>query len=101
MVDDVLHPGEGGVARWRCAVLPALVVTEELAAPVAHVEGRVGEDIVGLEIGVAVVVEGVFCEVRRLVLLSRSRLGTLFEGVIHLLKPPLRVGLKATGEQRD
>jgi hypothetical protein len=55
----VLHPGEGGVARWRCAVLPALVVTEELAAPVAHVEGRVGEDIVGLEIGVAVVVEGV------------------------------------------
>jgi hypothetical protein len=34
-------------------------------------------------------------------LLRRSRLGTLFEGVVHLLKPPLRVGLKAPGEQRD
>jgi hypothetical protein len=38
-------------------------------------------------------VEGGFSEVRRLVL-RRSRLGTLFEGAVHLLKPLLRVGLK-------
>jgi hypothetical protein len=38
-------------------------------------------------------------EVRRLVLRRRSRLGTLFEGAVHLLKPLLRVGLKAPGEQ--
>ncbi len=44
-------------------------------------------------------VECAFGEVRRLVLLRRSGLGTLFEGVIHLLKPPLRFGLKAPGEQ--
>ena len=43
----------------RDAVLPALVVAQQLAAPVAHIEGRVGEDVVGLEVGVAVVVEGV------------------------------------------
>src|SRR5215211_1393236 len=42
--------------------------------------------------------EGGFSEVRRLVL-RRSRLGTLFEGAVHLLKPLLRVGLKAPGEQ--
>src|SRR5215212_9712126 len=42
--------------------------------------------------------EGGFSEVRRLVL-RRSRLGTLFEGAVHLLKPLLRVGLKATAEQ--
>jgi hypothetical protein len=50
-------------AKLRCAgrgtVLPTLVVAEEFAAPVAHVEGRVGEDVVGLEVWVAVVVEGV------------------------------------------
>src|SRR5829696_2371786 len=45
-------------------------------------------------------VEGGFSEVRRLVL-RRSRLGTLFEGAVHLLKPLLRVGLKAPGEQGD
>ncbi len=32
-------------------------------------------------------------------MLIRTSLGTLFEGAVHLLKPPLRVGLKATGEQ--
>jgi hypothetical protein len=41
------------------AVLPALVVLEPFAAPVGDVEGRIGKDEVGLEVGVAVVVEGV------------------------------------------
>ncbi len=39
------------------AVLPAHVVV--LAEPVADVEGKVGEDVVGLEVGVEVVAEGV------------------------------------------
>ena len=51
VVDDVLHPGEVGVARRRHAVLPALVVAQALAAPVGDVEGRIGEDEVGLEVG--------------------------------------------------
>src|SRR5882672_12610186 len=56
---DVLYPGEVGVARrWR-AVLPALVVAQALAAPVGDVEGRVRENEIGLEVGVAVVVERV------------------------------------------
>ena len=59
VVDEVLDPGEVGVAGRRHAVLPALVVLEQVAAPVAVVERRVGEDVVGLEVGVAVVVEGV------------------------------------------
>ena len=59
MVDEVLHPGEVGVARRRRAVGPALVVLQQLAAPVAVVERRIGEHVVGLEVGVTVVVEGV------------------------------------------
>ena len=59
VVQEVLHPGEVGVARWRDAVLPPLVVSQPLAAPVRDVEGRIGEDVVGPQVGVAVVVEAV------------------------------------------
>ena len=59
VVYHVLHPGEVGVARGRHAVLPAIVIAQPLAAPVGDVEGRIGEDEVGPEVGVAVVVEGV------------------------------------------
>ena len=45
VVDEVLHPGEVGVALGRHAVLPAHVVV--LAEPVGIVEGRIGEDEVG------------------------------------------------------
>ena len=55
MMDDVLHPGEVGVALGRYAVLPALVVEEPLAAPVGDVERRIGKDEVGFEVGMAVV----------------------------------------------
>ena len=59
MVDDVLHLGEVGVAHGRDAELPALVLAQTLAAPVGDVEGRVGEDEVGFEVGKAIVVKGV------------------------------------------
>ena len=79
VVDDVLDPGEVGVAGGRHAVFPALVVAQPLSAPIAHVERRVGEDIVGFEVGEAVVVEGV-------------AVGALTidaaDGEVHLRKPP-------------
>ena len=50
---------EVGVALRRQAELPALVVRQAVAAPVLHVEGGVGEDEVGSEIRMAVVVEAV------------------------------------------
>ncbi len=57
VVDDVLDPAEVGVAlRWQAVFPPHVVV---LAEPVADVEGKVGEDVVGLEVGVEVVAEGV------------------------------------------
>ena len=55
----MLHPGEVGVAGRRRAVLPAPVVPEQLAAPVAVVERRIGQDVVGLQVGVQVAVEAV------------------------------------------
>src|SRR5215212_1724160 len=59
VVDHVLHPGEVSVADGRGAVAPAHVVSQALSAPVAHIERRVGEDNVCLEVLVDVVVEGV------------------------------------------
>jgi hypothetical protein len=38
-VDDTLHPGRVGFAGGRAAADPALVVIQQLAAPVAVVEG--------------------------------------------------------------
>ena len=41
------------------AVLPTLVVPQPLPAPVRNVEWRIGEDVVGPQVGVPVVVEAV------------------------------------------
>src|SRR4051794_11779754 len=59
MVDKVLDPCKVGVAWRRSAKLPADVGPQALATPVAVVEGRVGEYIVGAEVFVEVAVEGV------------------------------------------
>jgi len=59
VVDEVLDPGVVGVVHRRHTVLPARIVGEPLAAPIAHVEGGVGQDVVGLEVLVQVIVEGV------------------------------------------
>ena len=59
MVDEVLHPGEVGVADGRHAEFPAEVVAQPVSAPVAHVEGRIGQDVVGLEVLVQVAMEAV------------------------------------------
>ena len=66
VVDEVLHPGEVGVALGRRAVLPAHVLV--VAVPVRIVERRIGEHVVGLEVFVQVAAErvGVFlCQGRR------------------------------------
>ena len=82
VMDDVLHPGEVGVALGRRTVAPALVVGEPLAAPVGDVEGWVGQDEIGPEVGVAVVVEAV--AVGDLALDAA-------DGEVHLRDPPGRV----------
>jgi len=55
----VLNPGVVGVAHGRFAVSPALVAAQQLARPVADVEGRVSQNEVGLEVGVQVAEERV------------------------------------------
>ena len=59
VMDDVLHPGEVGVAFGRDAVLPTSIFAQAFAAPIGDVEGRVGEDKIGTQVGVAVMVEAV------------------------------------------
>ena len=56
-MDEVLHPGEVGVAARGQAELPARVVV--FAEPVGVVEGRVGEDEVYSQVGMEIAPEGV------------------------------------------
>src|SRR2546430_9094286 len=56
-MDEVLHPGEVGVAPRRKAELPARVVV--FAEPVGVVERRIGENEVYSEIGMEIAPEGV------------------------------------------
>ena len=50
---------EGASNGGRYAVDPALVVPEQLAAPISVVEGRLGRHGIGLEVGTPVVAESV------------------------------------------
>ena len=59
MVDHVLHPREIGVALGRDAVSPALVLGQPFAAPVRDIKRGIGEDEVGLQIRMTVVMKGV------------------------------------------
>jgi hypothetical protein len=79
VVDEVLDIGEVGVAGGRDAVFPAFVVAEAFAAPVGDVEGRIGEDEVGPEIGKLLVV--------KVVAVGDLALDAT-DGEVHLRKPP-------------
>src|SRR5436190_7747653 len=57
VMDEVLLPGKVGVAARGKAELPARVVV--FAEPVGVVEGRIGEDEVGAEIGMEIAPERV------------------------------------------
>ena len=84
-MDEVLHPGEVGVARGRGAVLPARVVGELRVPPVRDVERRIREDEVGPQVGVQVLGEGVIRAVAEVGLDAA-------EGEVHLGQPPGGVG---------
>ena len=55
----VLDPRKVSVASRRNAVAPTLVVPQPVTAPVGHVERRIGQNVVGTHIRMAVIVEGV------------------------------------------
>ena len=80
VVDYVLNPGEVGVSGGRDAISPTPVVLETVAAPVGNVERGIGEYVVGPEVGVAVVVEGIA------VLYLSVVYGAY--GKVHLREPP-------------
>ena len=56
MVKEILDPCEVGAAEGRRAELPAQVVAEAVAAPVTHIEGRIGEHEVGFKVFVDVAI---------------------------------------------
>ena len=60
--DHVLEPGKVGVPGGRHSVLPPHVLPQLVRAPVGEVERRICHNKVGLELGVAVVEEGVGAE---------------------------------------
>ncbi len=57
VMDEMLHPGEVGVAFGRRAVLPAHVIVG--AVPVGIVEGRIGDDELRLQVFVQIAAKGV------------------------------------------
>src|SRR5207249_3354973 len=91
MVNEVLDPREVRVAGGRDAKRPSAVVAELLAAPVAYVERRIGEDEVGLEIRQLVGVE-------RVALLDPGL--DAADREVHLAQPPGRP-VQFLAEDRD
>lgn len=86
----VENPGVVGIAGGRGVVaVPASVVDELVGGPpVAQVEGRIGHDVVGLEVGVLILEEGIggdFAEVGRESAHGEVHLGQLVGGGGELL----------------
>src|SRR5215203_6455248 len=59
MRDEVLNPSVVRVAGGRRSISPPLIFPQALAPPIAHIEGRVGEYEVSLEIGMEIFVEAI------------------------------------------
>jgi hypothetical protein len=59
VVDEVLNPRVADIAVGRLAEAPADVVLQKLAGPIGDVERRIGQDVVGLQVGVQVAQERV------------------------------------------
>ena len=62
MPDHMLEPSKVGVVRRGRAVLPPHIVQQLVLSPAGQIEGRVSHDEVRLQLGVAVVEEGVGAE---------------------------------------
>jgi len=81
MMNKVRYPGKVGIpGRWS-AELPALIVPKELTAPVGVIEGRIGQHIIRLEIGVQIAMKGVS------LLLTEVAVDAA-NGQVHLGQPP-------------
>ena len=55
----MLNPGVVGVVHRRHPEFPAHVLPQVFAAPIAHVERRIGENEIGLEVGMQIRAEAV------------------------------------------
>ena len=53
-MDEVLYPGEVGIAHRRHTELPAHVLSQTLPAPIFHVERWIRQDVIGLQVRVQV-----------------------------------------------
>ena len=59
VMDKVLNPSVIGVVHRRNTVFPAGVFPHALPTPVAHIKGWIGENEIGLEVCVQVVMKAV------------------------------------------
>ena len=56
---NMLDPRKVGVASGRRAKLPTHIALQLVLAPIAVVEWRIGENVIGLNAGVEILVEGI------------------------------------------
>ena len=80
----MLHPGEVGVAGGRHAKFPAHILAQPVAAPIVVVEGRIRQNVVGLQI-----LEGVVLE--RALFVPRDMRFDAANGHVHHGQPPCGV----------
>ena len=59
VVQHVLQPGIVGIALGRGAIGPARVFLQAAVPPVAHVEGRIGQNVVGAQVRVLISHKGI------------------------------------------
>ena len=57
MIQEMLYPCVIGVASGRYAVFPSAILAEQITAPVAVVERRIGDDIIRFQVFVGIVQE--------------------------------------------
>ena len=82
MRDEVLYPCVVGIGSGWIAIGPTLVTLEQITAPIAIVEWRIGNDVIGLQVRVIVGVEGVAVADLRV---------NATDGKVHLGQPPCGV----------
>src|SRR3989338_3806156 len=60
MINEVLNPGEVGIAHWRYSVFPTRIATQEFAFPITVIKRWIGNDKVSFEIFVCIFEEASF-----------------------------------------
>src|SRR5690625_6937160 len=55
MIQEMLNPCVVGVAFGWNTIFPAAIVTGQVTTPITHIKRRIGNDIIGFQIGMSII----------------------------------------------